>query len=308
EGGTGPWTQGGGLDAAGVRGAVGMSIANLDAQLLEKATAAELATVEGKVDTVISTGGPGPWTQGGAVTLDPQDVRDAMLLAATGGEVAIDTKLNNIFVELANKALEATLAVVDGKADAMIATGGPGPWTTGAGGSPTVYSQAVWGALKATFNDPDTMGEVMNQLDLGELDTSSIVEAINAGVSLVLNQMGAEGACPGSGMILGNTYTGHKGDQLILPVFRNGTLMIGVEFENATQLSIEINNITDGTQLDIVTGLNKGPEGYFVYTTREGDGAFETRGKWEYQVSGLDGLGAPFVSQRLTVRVFDDVA
>lgn len=220
------------------------------------------------------------------------------------GDVAYDELLLDTSLESTLLAVAAEVAAIKVSTD----DGGPGPWQTGAGGAPGVYAAAVWGALKASFNDPDTFGELMNQIDLGNLDTNSIIEAINTATSLVLNNLGAVGACPVPEMILGNMYTGHKGDQLISPVFRNGALMMGPEFEGATQLTVEINNITDGTQLDITDGVNKGPEGYFVYTTRLGDGAFETRGKWEYQFSGLDGLGAPFVSQKLTVRVQDDVA
>lgn len=151
--------------------------------------------------------------------------------------------------------------------------GGPGPWTT-ASGDPVI--------------------------------ANPIIEAINAQTALLLECCSPSNECS-STPVLGVIYTGHKGDQLITPVYRNGTLMPDSELANGTQFSMTIRNITTDTTYNISTGVSFAGTGHLVYTTKAGDGIFEVAGKWEYQSDGLTEQGAPFESLRLTVRVYDEV-
>lgn len=160
-------------------------------------------------------------------------------------------------------------------ADAILAdtaVGGPGPWTT-ASGDPVI--------------------------------ANPIIEAINAQTSLILAATQESNECP-STPILPVIYTGHKGDQLIVPVYRNGALMPDSELANGTQFSMTIRNITTDTAYN-VTAVSFHATGHLVYTTKSADNIFETAGKWEYQADGLTEQGQPFESLRMTVRVYDDV-
>jgi hypothetical protein len=151
-------------------------------------------------------------------------------------------------------------------------TGGPGPWTT-ASGDPVI--------------------------------ANPIIEAINAQTSILLASCGDED-CSDCGQQLPTLYTGHKGDNLITPVFRNGTLMPDSELANGTQFAMTIRNITTDASFGVTDVVWAGT-GHVSYRTRAGDGIFETAGKWEYQSDGLTEQGAPFESNRLTVRVYDEV-
>jgi hypothetical protein len=151
-------------------------------------------------------------------------------------------------------------------------TGGPGPWTT-ASGNPVI--------------------------------ANPIIEAINAQTTLLLASCGDEEIC--STLILPVLYTGHKGTNLVVPVYRNGTLMPDSELANGTQFAMSINNISDGTTIDVTSFVEWIGTGHLSYATRAGDGVFESAGKWEYQAEGLTEQGAPFTSLRLTVRVYDEV-
>lgn len=160
-------------------------------------------------------------------------------------------------------------------ADAILAdtsVGGPGPWTT-ASGDPVI--------------------------------ANPIIEAINAQTTILLECCKDSNDCPAS-HILPVVSTGHKGDQLIVPVYRNGNLMPDSELANGSQFSMTIRNITTDTSYN-VTDVSFVGTGHLAYTTRAADGIFETAGKWEYQADGLTEQGAPFESLRLTVRVYDDV-
>jgi len=152
-------------------------------------------------------------------------------------------------------------------------TGGPGPWTT-ASGDPVI--------------------------------ANPIIEAIGAQTSLLLACCDDKDGCS-TVKVKPQVYTGHKGDQLIVPVYRNGSLMPDSELANGSQFAMEVNNLTNGAQFDYMTGVTWVGTGHLSYTTKAGDGAFETAGKWEYQASGLTEQGSPFQSVRLTVRVYDEV-
>jgi hypothetical protein len=165
------------------------------------------------------------------------------------------------------------IALVDNFTDvAKQSTGGPGPWTT-ASGNPVI--------------------------------ANPIIDAINAQTSILLAACGDE--CEeGCSVILPTLYTGHKGTNLITPIYRNGTLMPDSELANGSQFSMNIRNITADLAYNLTDVVFAGT-GHLSYRTRAGDGIFEAAGKWEYQSDGLTQQGFPFESQRLTVRVYDDV-
>lgn len=154
----------------------------------------------------------------------------------------------------------------------ITAVGGPGPWTT-ASGNPVI--------------------------------ANPIIEAINAQTALLLECCGNDNECS-STPILSVISTGHKGDQLIVPVYRNNSLMPDSELENGTQFSMNIRNITTGDTYN-VTEVAFAGTGHLMYTTRAADSIFEVAGKWEYQADGLTEQGQPFESLKLNVRVYDDV-
>lgn len=153
------------------------------------------------------------------------------------------------------------------------AVGGPGPWTT-ASGDPVI--------------------------------ANPIIEAINAQTTLLLECCSPSNECS-STPILPVIYTGHKGDNLVVPVYRNNQLMPDSELANGTQFSMTIRNITTDTTYNINADVVFAGTGHLSYTTRAADGIFETAGKWEYQADGLTEQGAPFESLRLTARVYDEV-
>lgn len=150
--------------------------------------------------------------------------------------------------------------------------GGPGPWTT-ASGNPVI--------------------------------ANPIIEALNAQTAILL-ECCADGKECATTPILAVIYTGHKGDQLTVPIYRNGELMPDAELQNGSQFSMNIRNITTDVSYN-VTDVTFAGTGHLMYTTRAADNIFETPGKWEYQADGLTQQGAPFESLRLTVRVYDDV-
>lgn len=153
------------------------------------------------------------------------------------------------------------------------AVGGPGPWTT-ASGDPVI--------------------------------ANPIIEAINAQTALLLECCSPSNECA-STPILPVIYTGHKGDNLIVPVYRNSQLIPDSELANGTQFSMTIRNITTDTTFNINSNVVFAGTGHLSYTTRAADGIFETAGKWEYQADGLTEQGQPFESLRLTARVYDEV-
>jgi hypothetical protein len=125
-------------------------------------------------------------------------------------------------------------------------TGGPGPWTT-ASGDPVI--------------------------------ANPIIEAINAQTVLLLESCAPTDSCPTP--ILPIIYTGHKGDNLIVPVYRNNTLIPDSELANGYQFAMSANNISDGTTLDITSFVEWVGTGHLSYTSRAGDGVFESAGMWE---------------------------
>jgi hypothetical protein len=151
-------------------------------------------------------------------------------------------------------------------------TGGPGPWTT-ASGDPVI--------------------------------ANPIIEAINAQTVLLTAAFADEATC--TTQILPVLYTGHKGTNLIVPVYRNNTLIPDSELANGSAFAMSVNNISDGTTLDITMLVEWVGTGNLSYTNRAGDGVFESAGKWEYQATGLTEQGQPFVSIRLTARVYDEI-
>lgn len=77
-------------------------------------------TVSTQVDVDLSAAHtPGSWA-GGAIPTS-QDIRDALLLSATGGEDAIDTKLNDLETQVGTRATQASVDTVDGIVDSILA-------------------------------------------------------------------------------------------------------------------------------------------------------------------------------------------
>jgi len=183
--GAGTWTTAAaGLTAQAVRDAM---------KLAPSVGAPSAGSVDAELDTVIATGGVGPWTTfGGGGGLTSQETRDAMKLAPTVGAPAagsIDAGLDDVLadtsaiepVTTANldaavssrqpEASASSRAAADLAAHAATqALGGPGPWTTAAG-----------------FAAPgDAMALVPNAVDASAIATGAIdadslaVDAINA--------------------------------------------------------------------------------------------------------------------------------
>jgi len=226
-----------------------------------------------------------PWlTDWSAGTWGAAKVGEAMAENETGRYTAYanltaaeaDSDYLQVFIEVTaggEGASQRDIVMVNNMVDAAReTTGGPGPWTT-ASGDPVI--------------------------------ANPIIEAINAQTSILLASCGDED-CSDCGQQLPTLYTGHKGDNLITPVFRNGTLMPDSELANGTQFAMTIRNITTDVAYDVTDVVWAGT-GHLSYRTRAGDGIFETAGKWEYQSDGLTEQGAPFESNRLTVRVYDEV-
>jgi len=152
--------------------------------------------------------------------------------------------------------------------------GGPGPWTTPTG-------------------DP--------------VIANPIIEALNSQTAVLMQACGKSrnpNCVPP--YLKPVVFTGHKGDNLIVPVFRNNVLMPDSELANGSQFSMNVRNITTDTAYN-VTDVTFAGTGHLQYRTRAGDGIFEAAGKWEFQADGLSQQGLPFESVRLTVRVYDDV-
>lgn len=179
------------------------------------------------------------------------------------------------FIEVTSGGTGATqkeITLVNNLVDAAReSTGGPGPWTT-ASGNPVI--------------------------------ANPIIEAINSAVGIITASCGDD--CNDCGQLLPVVYTGHKGDNLVVPVFRDGSPMPDSELANGSQFSMTIRNITTDVSYN-VTDVYFASTGHLGYRTRTGDNIFETAGKWEYQADGLTQQGQPFESLRLTVRVYDDV-
>ena len=106
----------------------------------DNAALAATAALEASVQTVITTGGPGPWTTGsGGGGLTEQQVRDAMKLAPSAGAPAagsVDEHLDDIDGKTTNLPSDpASDTTVNTRAsqtsvDAIDTKGGAGPWTT----------------------------------------------------------------------------------------------------------------------------------------------------------------------------------
>lgn len=190
-------------------------------------------------------------------------------IEATAGATAAGEKT----ILLVNRIRDLADATTAAAILADTAVGGPGPWTTPTG-------------------DP--------------VIANPIIDAINAQTALILSACRKDKDGCSSVELLGTIYTGHKGDQLIVPVYRNGSLIPDSELANGTQFSMTIRNITTDTTFN-VTEVEFVGTGHVAYTTRAADGIFETAGKWEYQADGLTQQGQPFESLRLTARVYDDV-
>jgi len=192
----------------------------------------------------------------------------------SGADAASDYLM--AFIEVVSGGAGATqkeIILVNNLVDAAReSTGGPGPWTT-ASGNPVI--------------------------------ANPIIEAINSAVGIITASCGDDD-CDDCGQLLSVVYTGHKGDNLVVPVFRNGAPMPDSELANGSQFSMTIRNITTDVTYN-VTDVSFQSTGHLAYRTRTGDNIFETAGKWEYQADGLTEQGQPFESLRLTVRVYDDV-
>ena len=206
---------------------------------------------------------------------DPADRKGRYIAFANIASTDAASDYLDLYIEVTAGGLGATsykIALVNNMVDAAReSTGGPGPWTT-ASGNPVI--------------------------------ANPIIDAINQAVSIITASCGDE--CSECGTILPTLYTGHKGDNLIVPVFRNGALMLDSELANGSQFSMTIRNITTDTSYNVTAVVFAGT-GHLSYATRAGDGIFEVAGKWEYQADGLTEQGAPFESVRMTVRVYDDV-
>lgn len=139
-------------------------------------------TVE-QIDTELTANhGAGAWTTGaGGSPITAQQVRDAMKLAPTGGAPSagsVDEHLDEINADTADMqprvvaievdtgttlpstlsalATAAALAVVDSEVGQILAdtsVGGPGPWTTGAGGGSGLTAQQTRDAMQLAATD-----------------------------------------------------------------------------------------------------------------------------------------------------------
>ena len=207
---------------------------------------------------------------------DPTDRTGRYTAHANVSNAQANSDYLDLYVEVTAGGIGASstkIALVSNLQDAAReTTGGPGPWTT-ASGDPVI--------------------------------ANPIIEAINAQTVLLLAAAADEVACPTP--ILPVIFTGHKGDNLVVPVYRNGVLMPDSELANGSQFAMSANNISTGTTLDITQFVEWVGTGHLSYTARAGDGVFESAGKWEYQATGLTEQGQPFTSLRLTVRVYDEI-
>ena len=222
-----------------------------------------------KVTETLVEGDTGRYLAHANVSLTPAatDYLIVFIEVTAGGEGGTQQELT-----LVNQLRDAADKTTVDTINLDTAQGGAGPWTT-ASGNPVI--------------------------------ANPIIEAINSQTAILL------AACTDTGSdcvtpILAVIYTGHKGDQLIVPVYRNGTLIPDSELANGYQFSMTIRNITTDVSYN-VTDVTFAGTGHLVYTTRAADNIFETAGKYEYQGDGLTQQGQPFESLRLTVRVYDDV-
>jgi hypothetical protein len=102
-----------------------------------------------------------------------------------------------------------------------------------------------------------------------------------------------------------NVYTGHKGDNILLPVYRNEQVITPAELAGATNLAIVFKN-KNVPASDITISVGVTVSGSFIsYVTDDGDGVFETAGTWEYQATGELATGEDFRSQVGTTQVID---
>lgn len=123
---------------------------------------------------------------------------------------------------------------------------------------------------------------------------------LNEAVTLIIAGCTASTVCGTSAnpaTFVPNVYTGHKGDTLLLPVYRNENLITPAELAGATSLAIVFKNPNDpGSDVTITAGVSV--SGSFIsYVTDDGDGVFETAGTWEYQATGELATGEDFRSQ-----------
>jgi hypothetical protein len=133
------------------------------------------------------------------------------------------------------------------------------------------------------------------------------VSQLNASVEILIDALSPTQSSLAKGTQIPNVYTGHKGDTLILPVFRNQSRMTDAELAGATDLTIRFKNLDSTEEFAITSGVVVGADGTVQYTTVDGDGVFEVAGRWQYQATGQTaGAGQPdFRSQQIIQQVKD---
>lgn len=157
------------LDAAGVRGAVGLAAANLDTQIATLATASNLATVAGYLDTEIA-----------AILADTNELQTDWanggrldnILDARASQTSVDAVAGYVDTEVA--AIKAVTDKVDTTLE--VATGSPGdyrfssdalrnaPTGSGGGSAPTAaqIADAVWDEILSGHAISGSTGEALS--------------------------------------------------------------------------------------------------------------------------------------------------
>lgn len=172
----------------------------------------------------------------------------------------------------------------------------------------------LWSAeyqLAGSVDISENIATVTNIYNIvsGGGDNSEVIDAINQQTLVLLEACTPTQNALVKGQRVPNVYTGHKGDTLLLPVFRNNSVMPDAELTGATNLSIQFKNLDGSEEFSITVGVGIGPAGTgtIEYTTVDGDGVFESGGRWEYQATGDATSGADFRSQKETTQALDPV-
>lgn len=167
----------------------------------------------------------------------------------------------------------------------------------------------LWSAEYELTGSVDTSEQIAIVENIYNIDDSNVIDALNQQTLILLEACTPTQSALVKGQRVPNVYTGHKGDTLLLPVFRNDSVMPDAELTGATNLSIQFKNLDGSEQFSITAGVGIGPAGTgtIEYTTVDGDGVFESAGSWEYQATGDATSGADFRSQKQITEALDPV-
>jgi len=277
-----------------------------------------------------AAGGPGPWTTGGGgpggdgailetatITSQISTTQFVTALAAPSGYYAgLQIKFidDSTGAEVVRRVINTigTFLTID---SALPFTADPGVDTVAVLGrlGTSAIDQgalvtAIWSKLQSSEAWPaGSFGEYLDaQVSL--LGGQAVIDAINAAVALILAAFAGDVVDPTCGVgVLPNVYVGHKGDQLLMQVYRNGSPIDASSLTGATGLEVKFKNLDGAENFTITAGVTVGAAGNIQYTTTTGDGVFEAAGTWEYQASGTLLSGEPFVSQAYQSAVLGPV-